>query len=73
LFWRRDGGPDHAAFLRLGQLSSGARSLADTFGRVAVTFITANDFLPEAGLKHMQQLVEQQRAWGALLACTADG
>jgi hypothetical protein len=73
LVWRRESGPDHAAFFRLGQLSSGARTLADAFGRVAVLFIIANDFLPEASLQHMQQFVEQQRAWGALIACTADG
>jgi hypothetical protein len=73
LVWRRDTGPDHAAFFRLGQLSPGARSLADSFGQVQVLLVIANDFLPEASVRQMQQLVEQQDAWGALIACTADG
>jgi hypothetical protein len=73
LVLRRESGPDHAAFFRLGQLSDAARSLGHTFGSVGVEFVLADDFLPDAAFRHLQRLVELRRAWGAQIDCTADG
>jgi len=70
---RREPGPEHAAFFRLGAPSSGVRGLGRTFGRLAVQFVLADDFLPDASFRHLHRMVEQRRAFGALVSCTTDG
>jgi hypothetical protein len=73
LVWRRESGPDHAAFFRLQRLSQADRSVGTAFGRVPVLFVVADDFLPRASWQHFVQVVEQRQAFGALIACTEDG
>jgi uncharacterized protein with HEPN domain len=66
----RFGGPDHAAFFRLGELSQSTRALGP---RNPVLFFLAEDYLPEARWSRMLQLVRDQKAWGGLVTSTIDG
>lgn len=70
LVLRRNDGPDHAAFFRLGELSQSVRA---SIFRDQVLFFLADDYLPDARWLRMLQLVHDQRAWGALIASTIDG
>jgi hypothetical protein len=69
---RRSDVGEHA-FLRVGRLADGARSLARTFGRIQVMLVVSDSFLPDPTWRGLNQMIAERRAFGGLVVSIEAG